>query len=88
MLRFLFTDDDPIHRVDVCDKCKGYIKTINNKETDRKLEPVVEDIATLAFDYTALDQGYKNEMALGRTDFVRREQFQDVIPGRGPLGGL
>ena len=58
-LRYFFIEDDKSHRVDVCDKCKRYIKTVDPRETYRGLNPYVEHLSTLALDIVAEKEGYR-----------------------------
>jgi FdhE protein len=47
----------PAARAEVCDACKSYLK-IFYQEKDPYLEPVADDLATLALDLTVDEQGY------------------------------
>jgi len=58
-LTFFTVDEEPGFRVDVCDSCKTYIKTIDFRELDRIAVPVLDDLDSLALDYVAAGQGYK-----------------------------
>lgn len=58
-LSFLFDSDQAVRRIDVCDKCHGYIKTITSFDP---LEPdmlLVHDLETAYLDQMAADQGYR-----------------------------
>jgi len=55
-LHYFFSDEEPEYRVDGCDRCSRYIKTIDLRKTSRTIEPVVEAIATLHLDLKAGDQ--------------------------------
>jgi FdhE protein len=55
-LHYFFSDQEPEYRVDGCDRCSRYIKTIDLRKTDRTIVPVVEAIATLHLDIKAGDQ--------------------------------
>lgn len=46
-------------RVEVCDECKRYIKTIDTKIYGNEIVPLIEDIATLHLDIIAEKEGYK-----------------------------
>ena len=46
-------------RVDVCDTCKMYIKTLDFRELDRTSLPALDDMASVALDVLAQGQGYK-----------------------------
>ena len=57
-LQFFYAEEEKTHRIDLCDKCHQYIKTIDLRtlgETDLPLE----DLATLHLDITASKKGYK-----------------------------
>jgi FdhE protein len=58
-LRFFNTESDgKAYRVDVCDECKRYIKTIDLREVQGEAVPIVEDIGTLHLDMIAEKEGY------------------------------
>lgn len=47
-------------RIDTCDTCHGYIKTFDLRQDGcREVVPVVDDIATLALDLWAHEQGFR-----------------------------
>ncbi len=48
----------PAARVDTCETCRAYIKTID-MTTDASSVPIVDDIATVALDLWARGQGYR-----------------------------
>ncbi|MUM76566.1 formate dehydrogenase accessory protein FdhE [Pseudodesulfovibrio sp. F-1] len=58
-LTFFTVDEEPGFRVDVCESCKTYIKTIDFRELDRISLPVLDDLDSLALDYVAAGQGYR-----------------------------
>lgn len=58
-LRYLFDENDPGHRVHVCDICKGYLKVTDERELGRLTSPLVEDVVTLIMDAVAVDRGYE-----------------------------
>lgn len=51
------------YRVDVCEKCKTYIKTIDTRELDEEVILPIEDLGTLHLDILAQKEGYKREVA-------------------------
>ncbi|MDI6752011.1 MAG: formate dehydrogenase accessory protein FdhE [bacterium] len=57
-LRFFWVDESC--RVDVCDKCKGYIKTFDERKLSEDMEiiPQLKDIATTYLDILAEKEGY------------------------------
>jgi FdhE protein len=60
-LRYLYAEGENGYRIDTCEKCKKYIKTVDSKEISREIVPTVEDIATLHLDIIAEQEGYKRE---------------------------
>ena len=58
-LRFFNTETDgKAYRVDVCEDCKKYIKSIDLREVQGDVVPIVEDIGTLHLDIIAEKEGY------------------------------
>ena len=45
-------------RIEACDTCKGYLKSID-RSTDARRIPEVDDLASLAMDLWAMEQGYE-----------------------------
>jgi len=58
-LTFFTVDEEPGFRVDVCESCKSYVKTIDFRNLDRVALPVLDDLDSLALDYVAANQGYR-----------------------------
>lgn len=60
---FTFEKEPERMRVEVCDKCKGYLKVISAfSPTPAEMLPV-EDLATLHLDYIAQERGYSRQGA-------------------------
>lgn len=57
-LQFLYAEEEKTHRVDLCDKCHQYIKTIDLR-TIGETDTLLEDLATLHLDIVASQKGYK-----------------------------
>ncbi|MBI3522460.1 MAG: formate dehydrogenase accessory protein FdhE [Chloroflexi bacterium] len=49
----------PEVRVDVCDRCHGYLKAIGTFSSHSKVRLVAEDVATVELDVAATDAGYR-----------------------------
>jgi FdhE protein len=60
-LRYLYIEGDDGYRIDVCEKCKKYIKTVDSSAISHETVPAVEDIATLHLDIIAEEEGYERE---------------------------
>jgi FdhE protein len=57
-LRYFLGEGEETHRIDLCDKCHRYIKTIDTRNLQES-DPVLEDLATLHLDILASQKGYK-----------------------------
>jgi FdhE protein len=57
-LRYFFGEGEETHRIDLCDQCHQYIKTIDTRNLQES-DPVLEDLATLHLDILASQKGYK-----------------------------
>jgi FdhE protein len=61
-LRYFYTEKEgKAYRVDVCEKCKRYIKTVDTKELGEEVIPLLEDMGTLHLDILAQKEGYTRE---------------------------
>jgi FdhE protein len=57
-LPFFTVEEEPGYRVDVCATCKRYIKTIDFRNLDRVVVPLLDDLESLALDMVASREGY------------------------------
>jgi FdhE protein len=58
-LKYFYTENEgTANRIDVCDKCKRYIKTVDTREISGEVIPLVEDMGTLYLDVLAQTEGY------------------------------
>jgi FdhE protein len=57
-LAYFTVEEDERYRVEVCDNCKRYIKTVDFRSTNEKADLEVEDIATIHLDMLANEEGY------------------------------
>jgi FdhE protein len=61
--KYFFGDNEQkTYRVETCQKCKKYIKTIDTETLGEEVVPVVEDIGTLYLDVLAKKEGYTREV--------------------------
>lgn len=62
-LGYLSVEGEANYRINICKKCKGYIKTIDTRDfgDDADISLVLEDIATLHLDILAKKEGFKKE---------------------------
>jgi len=56
-LHYLFAEGEKAYRIDLCDKCHQYIKTVDYRNLAES-DPVLEDLATLHLDILASQKGY------------------------------
>jgi len=54
-----------MRRVDTCRRCQGYLKTVTTLTARSHAEVVLEDLATVAYDVSALDAGASRPPGLG-----------------------
>jgi len=59
-LRYYFSDQKDEYRIDVCNKCKYYIKSLDQREIERIIYPPLENIATPHLDLKAMELGFRN----------------------------
>lgn len=62
-LHYFFEEKDEIHRIDLCDRCKQYIKTIDSRKQNYEMDIIIEDIVTLHLDIIAIEKGYKKPVS-------------------------
>jgi FdhE protein len=59
MLKYFYTESEgAANRIDICDQCKWYIKTVDTREISGEIIPIVEDMGTLYLDVLAQKEGY------------------------------
>lgn len=58
-LHYLFSEEEKNLRVDLCDKCGKYLKTLDTRQTDRLIYPPLEQAATLHLDIKAKEEGFE-----------------------------
>lgn len=57
-LHYFFSDKEKDLRVDVCDRCRKYIKTVDGRVASRPIYPPLEQVASLHLDILAAEKGY------------------------------
>jgi len=57
-LSYLYAEGEEAYRIDLCEKCRQYIKTIDLRRLEES-DPCLEDLATLHLDILASQKGYK-----------------------------
>ena len=56
--RFFQDEDDSVYRVDVCDECKRYLKTVDGRKSETANSLFVENLATIHLDLIAEQEGF------------------------------
>jgi FdhE protein len=69
-------------RIDVCDGCHGYVKSMTTLASISPGEVVLHDLATLGQDVIALEHGYRRPQGSGQPMAIR------VVAEPSPLRGL
>ncbi len=59
MLRYFYDEDETTYRVEVCDDCKRYLKTVDLRTKNEETGLIAEDLATLHLDVAAEREGYR-----------------------------
>ena len=62
-LHYFYAEDEESHRIDLCEKCRQYIKTIDLRKAGVS-DPFIEDLATLHLDILASQKGYQRPVAI------------------------
>ena len=58
-LYYIYAEEEKDLRVDLCNKCKKYLKTIDSRQTNRLIYPPLEQVSTLHLDMKAREEGFK-----------------------------
>ena len=58
VLHYTYVEQDPAHRLHLCDECHGYTKFVFVDDLDTPVSMVVEDAVMTTLDAAALAQGY------------------------------
>ncbi len=59
LLRHFTVDDDQAYRVDCCDRCQRYLKTVDERKLGHPASLPVEEVITPYLDVLAGEQGYQ-----------------------------
>ncbi len=57
-LKYFTVDGEPGYRVDTCEACKTYIKTMDFRKLDREVFAPLNDLESMALDILAENEGY------------------------------
>lgn len=57
-LEYIYSDDEPEYRVNLCGGCKRYLKVADTRKMDRRFYPPLEQVASLHLDMLAVEKEY------------------------------
>jgi FdhE protein len=63
-LHYFFSEEEPNLRVDLCDQCHKYLKTLDTRQADRLIYPPLEQVSTLHLDIKAREEGFESGVRL------------------------
>lgn len=63
-LHYFFAEKEKDLRVDVCDRCHQYLKSVDTREASRPVFPPLEQVASLHLDMIAVEKGYQGGVDL------------------------
>ena len=58
MLHYLYSESEKAFRVDCCENCRKYIKTVDARSANRPIYPPLEQVASLHLDMKAREGGF------------------------------
>jgi FdhE protein len=58
-LLYLYSEEEKEYRVDACQSCRTYIKTVDTRVLGRPVYPSLEQVASLHLDLKAVEAGYQ-----------------------------
>ena len=62
-LHYFYEDGKEAYRVDQCDNCRQYVKTIDSRKLDYEPDLILEDIVTIHLDILAVEKGFKKPVS-------------------------
>jgi FdhE protein len=63
-LSYFYSEDEKDYRVDVCNACRKYVKTVDTRNLARGCYPPLEQIASLHLDVKAAEAGFEAGLAI------------------------
>ena len=58
-MHYFFSEEEEAYRVDLCDQCRGYIKTVDSRKLEYEPDLDLEDVVTIHLDILAVERGYQ-----------------------------
>lgn len=63
-LEYVYSDDEPEYRVNLCNGCRRYLKVVDTRKMDRGFYPPLEQVASLHLDMMAAEKEYTHAVTL------------------------
>ncbi|HCJ66081.1 MAG TPA: hypothetical protein DHV62_01825 [Elusimicrobia bacterium] len=60
-LSYFYAENEESYRIDTCEKCKHYIKTVDSRKLTEPVNLDIEDWCTIHLDFIAAGKGYQKE---------------------------
>jgi FdhE protein len=60
--QYFYSNEEAEYRVETCNHCKKYLKTVDIRQIDRTFYPPLEQVSTLHLDIKAAELGFQNPM--------------------------
>ena len=57
-LEYAYSDDEPEYRLNLCAKCRQYLKVVDSRKLDRRFYPPLEQVVSLHLDLLAAEKGF------------------------------
>ncbi len=61
-VEYLYSDDEPEYRVNLCGGCRRYLKVVDTRKMTRRFYPPLEQVASLHLDMLAAEKGYAHAL--------------------------
>ena len=62
-LEYLYSEDEPEYRVNLCGGCRRYLKVVDTRKINRGFYPPLEQVASIHLDMLATEKGYSHAVA-------------------------
>jgi FdhE protein len=62
-LEYLYSEDEPEYRVNLCGGCRRYLKVVDTLKMNRGFYPPLEQVASIHLDMLATEKGYSHAAA-------------------------
>ena len=85
-LRYLYIEKESEYRIDLCEKCKKYIKTVDTRKLGGPIFPELEDISTLHLDILAEEEGFAGIRSIKNLFFENTPSCRTELKGENENG--